>query len=97
MVKELSKLKKEKRLTRDDIASSILCSEDRHDYAYIIMGRPGPTGKSTLCKILKMQGLNVFEISESIVGQVVYTKEHNSIDIDILNKVITIVLNERVK
>lgn len=61
----------------------------------VIMGRQGPTGKTTLCNKLIDEGYKVIEISESIGGLVQYNDGKNHyIENDYYN---VIVLNERVK
>lgn len=61
----------------------------------IIMGKPGPTGKTTLCNKLNEEGYKVVEISESIAGLIQYNDGKNHyIESDYYN---VIVLNERVR
>lgn len=56
--------------TPKELYKAIVTSFEAHNYTYIIMGRSGPTGKSTLCNKLKEFGLQAFEISESVRGLV---------------------------
>lgn len=64
------------------------------DYTVIITGKPGPTGKTTLCKLLVNAGINAIEISEILYGNVVYLLENdNTMAIDEENKIILVILN----
>lgn len=61
----------------------------------VIMGKPGPTDKTTLCNKLIKEGYKVIEISESIGGLIQYNDGRNHyIENDYYN---VIVLNERVR
>lgn len=79
--------------------ASIICREIIHDptlkdYTIIITGRPGPTGKTTLCKLLVNAGLNAVEISELLYTNVVYLLENdNTMTIDDENKIVLVILN----
>lgn len=65
------------------------------DYTYIILGHPGPTGKTHLCDALKSRGYNAIEISEQVGNLVSYKDSKNHYEIDRINKTVTIVLNMR--
>ena len=64
------------------------------DYTVIITGKPGPTGKTTLCKLLVNAGINAIEISEILYTHVVYLLENdNTVTIDEENKIVLVILN----
>lgn len=64
------------------------------DYTIIITGKPGPTGKTTLCKLLVNAGLNAVEISESLYTRVVYLlNSDNEVVVDEENKTVLVILN----
>lgn len=65
-------------------------------YTYIILGRPGPTGKTTLCNMLKSKGYNAFEISESLTGDIDYMRNGNNYCIDHSNHTVVITLNAKI-
>lgn len=62
-------------------------------WTYIIAGRPGPTGKSYLCDLLKRKGYNAIEISEDIVTLVEYKDDKNHILINDAKKYVIIIRN----
>ena len=64
------------------------------DWVYIIMGRPGPTGKTTLCKKLREHGYNAFELSEELAPFVDYRDDRNHYLMDRANKKMLIILNK---
>lgn len=65
------------------------------DYTYIILGQPGPTGKTWLCDRLKSRGFKAIEISEDVIKYVAYyERPGNSITFDDFDKHVTIILNE---
>lgn len=66
------------------------------DKTYIILGTPGPTGKTWLCTALRDKGFNAFEISECICGLVDYNSTENHVIEHLYNQVV-IVLNRRLK
>ena len=63
---------------------------------YIIMGRPGPTGKTHLYNSLLELGYNVVEVSESltIFNVIKYQDDKNHYIVDDMNGVGIIILNE---
>ena len=79
--------------------ASIICREIMNDptlkdYTVIITGKPGPTGKTTLCKLLANAGMNAIEISEILYTHVVYLLEDdNTVTIDEENKIVLVMLN----
>lgn len=80
--------------TASIIYREILKDPTLKDYAIIITGKPGPTGKTTLCKLLVNAGLNAVEISESLYTRVVYLlKSDNEVVIDEENKTVLVILN----
>jgi hypothetical protein len=66
-------------------------------FNYIILGRSGPTGKTTLCKYLNDNGFNATEISESIYHLLDYRDDKNHFIEDIMHKQIIIILNRSVR
>ena len=66
-------------------------------YTFIIIGRPGPTGKTWLCEQLRNHGFNAVDISESIYDKVNYNDNDNTYIPDHLCKQIVIILNRDLK
>ena len=52
----------------DDILKHIRLRDPEKEYTYIIVGRPGPTGKSTMYRKLKDLGYSAVEISEELLS-----------------------------
>lgn len=79
--------------------ASIICREIMNDqtlkdYTVIITGKPGPTGKTTLCKLLVNAGINAIEISELLYTNVAYLLENdNMVTIDDEDKIVLVILN----
>lgn len=69
----------------------------KNKYTVIILGKPGPTGKTTLYKELTNDGFRVLELSETIDDEVLYCHENNHFIIDSYNRAIICVLNKRIK
>ena len=69
---------------------------DARDYTYIILGRPGKTGKTWLCNELRAHGFNAFEISEDVIDFVRYKDEENHVIKNVYNKQVTIILNQAI-
>ena len=67
-----------------------------NEYTYIILGRPGKTGKTWLCNELRVHGLNAFEISEDIFDLVQYSDRENHFLINDYDKQVTIILNKAI-
>lgn len=61
---------------------------------YIILGAPGPTGKTWLTDRLTEDGCRAFEISEDISDLLFYRDDKNHYLPNYFNKVVTIVLNK---
>lgn len=84
---------KEKNLTVHDIRNKIIDHRLCARYTYIILGKPGPTGKSWLTEVLKKEGLNAIEISEYVAGHITYDDCTNHLIEDTDKNIITIILN----
>lgn len=84
---------KEENLTVDDIRKMIINHQLCARYTYIVLGKPGPTGKSWLTAALKDAGLNAIEISEYVASYITYDDYSNHIIEDVDKKIITIILN----
>ena len=67
------------------------------EYTFIVLGRPGPTGKTWLTTGLQIEGFNAFEISEAVGCFVEYLDNKNHIIENHISKSITIILNQRLK
>lgn len=63
------------------------------DWKYIILGRPGPTGKTFLRNMLIEHSYDAVEVSENIWHLVNYKDSENHFEVDYLNKQLVIVLN----
>ena len=80
--------------TASIICREIITNPTFKDYTVIITGRPGPTGKTTLCNLLVNAGINAIEISEILYTHVAYLLENdNTVAIDEENKIILVILN----
>ena len=79
------------------ILRTIKANPDAKDYTYVICGKSGPTGKTTLRKDLVNLGYNAIEISEILDDSVVYCNSGNDVQVDECNKCILIVLNQPIK
>lgn len=66
-------------------------------WLYIIFGRPGPTGKTSLRNELRDSGFNAVEISENVFDIVDYRDERNHFITDYGAKRAIIVLNRYLK
>lgn len=64
------------------------------NYTYIILGRPGPTGKTWLTTELKKAGYNAMELSEFVGELIRYDDDRNHIRFDPIDDVVIIVLNK---
>lgn len=64
------------------------------EWVYIITGKSGPTGKTFLYEQLKKNGYNAIEISEDMVGLVIYQDTENHYFVDHAKKTLLIVLNK---
>lgn len=83
--------------TATDICRAIMHSHFLKDYTVIITGKTGPTGKTTLCKLLESVGVKAFEISEDLNFYVDYTHmgDKNIMIVNEFNESILVVLNRR--
>lgn len=80
--------------TASDIYREIVGDPRLQDYTVVIIGTPGPTGKTTLCKLLISAGIKAIDISESLDSHVAYLYPNdNDIDIDWENKIVLVILN----
>ena len=80
--------------TATDVYRAIVGNQFLKDYTVIITGRTGPTGKTTLCKLLNNAGVRAIEISESLNDQVDYLFNYeNDMIIDEENRTVLVVLN----
>ena len=82
-----------KNMTPSEILRFICEMKNGKEYIYIILGKPGPTGKSWLCARLKELGYNAIEISEDIYGFVKYNDTYTHFKGDHFSRHVTIVLN----
>lgn len=70
--------------------------ENLKDFTFIILGKPGPTGKTWLCNKLKKHGLNAIELTETLLDYIDYTGHQSSMNDyyeDHDNKYVVIILN----
>lgn len=80
--------------TASDIYRTIVGDQFLKDYTVVITGKTGPTGKTTLCKLLVNAGVKAIEISEILNDQVEYLYEYgNEMIVDNENKTVLVVLN----
>lgn len=63
-------------------------------YTYLILGRPGPTGKTWLTNALAHRGLAAMEITEGLLNVVDYGDDINHVIIDHDAKYVLIILNK---
>ena len=77
----------------EDIFNLIKSNPFCQDYKYVVLGRPGPTGKSWITRKLKEIGCDAVEISELVYRYISYTDYENSYIFDSTNKICTIILN----
>lgn len=82
-----------KNMTPAEVLRFIREMKNGKEYVYIILGKPGPTGKSWLCARLNELGYNAIEISEDIGGFVKYDDTDTHFRGDHFSKHVTIVLN----
>lgn len=81
------------RLKPNRILRSIIEDNDK-EYTYIVLGRPGRTGKTWLYRGLIQAGFTAFEISEDVCNLVDYRDNKNHFIVDKIYKKVIIVLNE---
>lgn len=90
-------MKLNKEITPDDILQYILDFDSKKTGTYIILGKPGPTGKTYICKNLVNFGYNAIEISEGIAlsNAIEYKDDSNHIvELPFGNTII--ILNQRI-
>jgi hypothetical protein len=66
--------------------------EFRKDYLYLILGKPGPTGKTWLTQELGKRGYQVSELSEEL-APFLKADKFNHVIIDDLEKQVVVILN----
>lgn len=54
--------------TASDIYRTIVHDKDLRNCTVVISGRCGPTGKTTLCKLLNSSGVNSIELPEQMLN-----------------------------
>ena len=64
----------------------------RSDYLYLVLGKPGPTGKTWLTQKLKERGYRVAELSEEL-APFLNADKFNHVIVDDLEKQVVIILN----
>lgn len=75
----------------DNVGNSLA---DKSEYTIVILGKPGPRGKTWLRDVLRQHGFTVVEISEDIYQYVnMGQDERNHCIVDVLDRHITIILN----
>lgn len=81
--------------TASDIYRVIVRSQFLKNYTVIITGKTGPTGKTTLCKLLVNAGVRAFDISESLNDHVNYSfrNDQNDMIVDEENETVLVILN----
>lgn len=79
------------------ILDKILKDPKGNGRIYIILGRPGLTGKTWLANKLKERGYPVIELSERINSFVDYYDDENHVLYDLLDGEVVIILNELFK
>ena len=63
------------------------------DYLFLVLGKPGPTGKTWLTQKLKERRCQVAELSEELMPFLSYKDNFNHIIVDDLEKQVVIILN----
>ena len=80
--------------TASDIYRTIVDNQFLKNYTVIITGSTGPTGKTTLCKLLVNAGIRAIEISEILNEHVEYDCLYsNCMTVDECNETVLVVLN----
>ena len=69
-------------------------SRGDRSWTYIVTGRPGPTGKTYLCDLLKRNRYHAIEISEDIFTLVEYKDDKNHVLINDAEKYAIIIKNK---
>ena len=81
----------------EDIQRNILRNDPNREYTYIILGRPGPTGKTTLRNDLNILGYTAFEITEKLLTVARVEGEKNAFLVNEFEEYAVVVLNRRVR
>lgn len=82
-------------ISTDHIVQHILNTDPTQSRTYIILGRPGPTGKTWLQKKLTEFGYTAIEISEGIaLSNAIEYKDDRSHIIDLPSGTTVIILNQ---
>ena len=85
------------RITPDHIVKRILHSDPDHSRTYIILGRPGPTGKTWTQRKLTELGYTAIEISEEIaLSQAIEYEDYCNHIIETPSGTTVIILNQRI-
>lgn len=82
--------------TPDQIFQHIRQSDPSRNYTYIILGRPGPTGKSTLAHKLNIECYVAYEITEELLRAARIDGKRNAFIVNDIMQYVIIVLNEHV-
>lgn len=82
-------------ITTGHIVQTILYSDPDHSKTYIILGRPGPTGKTWLQKKLEDLGYNAIEISEAMaLSDAIEYKDNNNHVVELPSGTTVVILNK---
>ena len=65
------------------------------EYVFVILGQPGPTGKTWLCDQLRVRDYTSYELPFETYNFVDFADKKNHYVVDHINKMVTIILNER--
>lgn len=74
-----------------DIMNDI--SDDIEKYTYVILGKPGPTGKSYLWRSLQDMGIYAFELGEQLANSLLYYDGYNHYFVNRETQTMVVVLN----
>lgn len=85
------------KLTPQNIYYRLVKSDtlERKDYLYVILGRPGPTGKTWLRDKLRAAGLLAVEVVTGLDYFVEFKDNKNHYTVDDEQEQVVIILNER--
>lgn len=75
------------------ITNACICEKRAKEMTYIILGKPGPTGKTWLTQALRDRGYKAIEISEEVYDMVDYHDDKNHFIEDPYGRHVTIILN----
>ena len=88
-------IKNKRNMSHTEILDAILRDSCRKCKTYIILGKPGPTGKTWLWDRLRnIEGLNAIELSETILPYISYKDDENHMITDIFDNTVLIILNK---